>query len=213
MLEKSSCFSFKGKYIIFCSELALPHPHDWSSLLIPADGREGLFWEAAMWWTLSAVFSPASLLFRQAKLFYAAVDVNSLLRCLCLFFSRNSRAWIKSQRSKSSCWSRWNTDKEMKSRREERVKLVIFLAHGCNYTPCIPEAFLWILCRSACLSWERGRKREEKSLFLGDGMSAFSILFLGRSAFLVLFSIFNQTFMCLCCMTEIHFWWARERDL
>lgn len=136
-----------------------------------------------MWWTLSTVFSPASLLFRQAKLFYAAVDVNSLLHCLCLFSSRNSRAWIKLRRSKSSGWIWWNTDKEMKSRREERVKLVIFLAHGCNYTLCIPEAFLWILCRSACLSWERGRKREEKSLSLGDGMSALSILFLGRLAF------------------------------
>lgn len=152
-------------HIIARNQEKLYLTHVWSSLLIPADGREGLFWEAAMWWTLSTVFSPASLLFRQAKLFYAAVDVNSLLRCLCLLFTRNSKAWIISCRDlKALTESVWNMDKEMNSRREERVKLVIFLAHGCSYTRCIPEAFLWILCRSACCSWEKGRKREEKSL-------------------------------------------------
>lgn len=32
-------------------------------------------------------------------------------------------------------------DKEANIRREERVKLVISLAHGCNYSRRIPEAF------------------------------------------------------------------------
>lgn len=93
-----------------------------------------------------SVFPPASLLSRQAKLFCAAVDVKSSLLCLCLFSLRNSQgpefAAPEIPKKKAVAGSGWKMDQEMNSRREERVKLVIFLAHGCNYAQSIPEAFL-----------------------------------------------------------------------
>lgn len=84
-------------------------------------------------------FSP--FLFRHTKLFYAAGDVNSLLHCLSPR-PQTQGPELPAADLKALAEFGWNMDKEMNSRREERVKLVIFLAHGCNYTRCIPEAFL-----------------------------------------------------------------------
>lgn len=49
---------------------------------------------------------------------------------------------LKNKKEIHQAGSGWKMEQGMNSRREERVKLVIFLAHGCNYTRCIPEAFL-----------------------------------------------------------------------
>lgn len=142
-------------------------------------------------------FPPASLLSRQAKLFCAVVDVKPSPCCLRFFSPKTPRALNlqpqRSQKKKSSAGSGWKMDQGVNSRREGRVKLVIFLAHGCNYSQCIPEAFLWILCRSACRPWERGRKREEKSLLLGDNVCISNPLLRYVGFFAVARFLFNQT--------------------